>query len=100
MKCDRDVICCVTSVCLAEPPRPVAALADVRRVADDFVIVRTLPGGLGELLHLFDFGAMHAKYDPGTARVVAMVQSTQGPALGFFDDGYSSRLECLVDDSA
>ena len=31
---------------LAEPSRPTAALADVRKVADDFVIVRTLRGGL------------------------------------------------------
>jgi len=40
---------------LAACPRPVAALADVRKVADDFVILRTLPGGLNELLALFDW---------------------------------------------
>jgi len=31
---------------LAECPRPTAALADVRKVANDFVILRTLPRGL------------------------------------------------------
>lgn len=85
---------------LAEPPRPVAALADVRRVADDFVIVRTLPGGLGEMLRLFDFVAVQADFDPRSARVVAMVQSPRGPVLGFFDDGFCCRLECIVDDNA
>jgi hypothetical protein len=86
--------------CLAEPSRPVAALADVRRVAHDFVIVRTLPCGLGETLRLFDFGAVQAIFDPAAARVVAMVQSPRGPVLGFFDDDYRCRLECVVDDSA
>jgi hypothetical protein len=35
---------------IADCPRPTAALADVRKVANDFVILRTLPGGVARLL--------------------------------------------------
>ena len=80
---------------LAEPGRPTAALADVRRVAEDFVIVRTMPGGLREMLGYFDFGSL-----PVMTRVVAVVQSPRGPVLGFFDDDYQLRLEAVVDESA
>jgi hypothetical protein len=95
----------LSAVRLAEPGRPTAALADVRRVADDFVIVRTLPGGLGEMLRLFDFSGVKARFDlpmlrqGQLPRVVAMVRSARGPVLGFFDDEYQCRLECTVDES-
>src|SRR5262249_13949448 len=79
---------------LAESPRPVASLADVRPVAEDFVILRTLPGGLAEFLGLFDFGPLGAGWTP---RVVAVVQSGRGPVLGFFDDEICCRLEAVVD---
>jgi hypothetical protein len=89
---------------LAEPTRPTAALADVRRVTEDFLIVRTMPGRLRELLGYFDFGALQERYDlpmlrPGKLpRVVAMVQTPRGPVLGFFDGDYHLRLEAVVDD--
>jgi hypothetical protein len=47
---------------LADCPRPVAALADVRKVADDFVILRTLPGSLGVLMSLFDWQPLLERY--------------------------------------
>ncbi len=102
---DRDAIAGLPAALLAEPAHPAAALADVRRVADDFVIMRTLPGGLGEMLGLFDFSAVQSRFnlpmlrEGQRPRVVAMVQSAHGPVLGFFDDDYQCRLECLVDDS-
>jgi hypothetical protein len=91
---------------LAEPTRPTACLADVRRVADDFVIVRTLPGGLGEMLDLFDITAVQARYNLSflregqRPRVVANVRTPRGDVLGFFDDEYRCELEAVVDLSA
>jgi hypothetical protein len=79
---------------LAEPLRPAVALADVRRVAEDFVIVRTIPGGLREFLSYFDSDALPER--PG---VVVMIQSPRGPVLGFFDDDYQVVLEAQVDHS-
>jgi hypothetical protein len=102
---DRDTVRGLPAGQLAEPARPAASLADVRRVADDFAIVRTLPGGLGEMLGLFDFSGVQARLDlpmlraGQRPRVVAMVQSAHGPVLGFFDDDYQCRLECRVDAS-
>jgi hypothetical protein len=102
---DRDAVAGLPAARLAEPARPTASLANVRRVADDFVIVRTLPGGLGDMLRLFDFSSVQARFDlpmlreGQRPRVVAMVQSMRGPMLGFFDDVYECRLECRVDDS-
>src|ERR1043166_5726931 len=89
---ERDAVRGVPAAMLAEPGRPTAALTDVRRVADDFVIVRTMPGGLGELLSHFDWEPLRGWYDlPFLAegcrpRVVAMVQTPRGNVLGFFDD--------------
>jgi hypothetical protein len=81
---------------LAEPARPTAALADVRRVADDFVIVRTMPGGVRELMSYVDLGG-YLKEPP---HVVAMVQSPHGPVLGFFDAECRVMCEAVVDESA
>jgi hypothetical protein len=39
---------------IGEPPRPVVSLADVRRVADDFVVLRTMPGSLRRVFDWFD----------------------------------------------
>jgi hypothetical protein len=79
---------------LAEPARPTTSLSDVRRVADDFVIVRTMPGGLGEMLGCFAL-------PPGPKpRVVAMIESARGPVLGFFDEEYRLVMEAVVDTSA
>ncbi len=88
---------------LAEPLRPATSLADVRRVADDFVIVRTLPGGLRDFLACFDFHPVQARADlpflreGQTPRVVAIVQLPRGPILAFLDDDYRCRLEVVAD---
>ncbi len=83
---------------LAEPARPTAALTDVRRVAEDFMILRTMPRGLGEMLAYFDFDSvLHGGWRP---RIVAMIQSPRGAVLGFFDDDYNVQMEAVVDASA
>jgi hypothetical protein len=89
---------------LAECPRPVAALADVRKVADDFVIVRTLPGGLNELLRLFDWHSLHEQFRLRfllDSQVLLCVQtrSDSGPVLTLFDDQMRRRVEMHVDAS-
>src|SRR5205085_4217752 len=43
---------------LARSPRPVVSLDDARRVAPDFVVIRTLPRGLSELVEQFDLGPL------------------------------------------
>jgi hypothetical protein len=80
---------------LAEPARPTASLADVRRVADDFVILRTMPGGLAEFPSYFASDVL-----PQPPRVVTMIQSPRGPVLGFFDDAYRVQVEAAIDASA
>jgi hypothetical protein len=103
---DRDAVRGVPAALLAEPGRPTAALTDVRRVAPDFMIVRTMPGGLGEFLSYFDWTPRRAVADlpflreNRRPRVVAVVQTPRGPVLGFFDDDYRCRLEATVDASA
>ena len=102
----RDAVRGVPAAMLAEPGRPTASLADVRRVADDFVIVRTMPGGLGEFLSHFDWEPLRQRFDlPFLAegcrpRVVAMVQTPRGNVLGFFDEDYRVQMELVPDLSA
>jgi hypothetical protein len=40
---------------IGDPGRPVAALADARRVSDDFLVTRTLPGSLRAFFATFDW---------------------------------------------
>src|SRR5205809_1987589 len=49
--------------CALPISRPAAALADVRKVADDFIILRTLPGGLAELVDRLDWTALLERFD-------------------------------------
>jgi hypothetical protein len=41
------------------PERPAVSLADARRVADDFVLLRTLPGSIAPILALMQMQAPH-----------------------------------------
>ncbi len=88
---------------LAECPRPTAALADVRKVADDFVILRTLPGGLNQLLRLFDLGKLSAACrlrflsEAAPRLCVQALDDAQQPVLAVFDADGRRRLELRVD---
>jgi hypothetical protein len=84
-------VCGVPVAGLAEPARPTAALTDTRRVADDFVIVRTMPVGLRAMLDCFVMPPMPKPW------IVAMIQSPRGPVLGFFDEYYRVVMEAVVD---
>jgi hypothetical protein len=79
---------------LAECPRPTAALADVRKVADDFVILRTLPGGLRKLVELFDWQALGEVVK--TPRLCVQVQ---GGVIALYDSQLRRRVELSVDAS-
>jgi hypothetical protein len=89
---------------LAECPRPVAALADVRKVADDFVITSTLPGGMNELLRCFDWQELLARFRlrflaDAQVRLCVQLSSAIGPVLALFDDRMRRRVEMRVDAS-
>ncbi len=90
---------------LAECPRPAAALADVRKVADDFVIVRTLPGGLTVFTEQIDWQPLLERYRlaflrTGIIRFVLQTRDMKGAAfLAVYDGRLRRRLELRVDDS-
>lgn len=88
---------------VAPPGRPVASLSDVRRVADDFVIVCTLPGGLGVLWQQFDFAPLLRRYrlpfdDRGQGvRLFVQVATESGPVLTAYDEQLRPRLTLSLD---
>jgi hypothetical protein len=85
---------------LAECPRPTAALTDVRRVADDFVILRTLPGGLAEFMSHFDWHDMLESCSLGDVRLcVQAFHTAHEPVLALYDKQLRRRLEIVVDAS-
>jgi hypothetical protein len=81
---------------VAEPDRPVTSLADARRVADDFAIVRTLRQGKGEALDALDFGDL-AFSRPEAHLVVRVPSRGGGTVLAFYDDRLHKRLEAVTD---
>lgn len=92
---------------LAECPRPVAALADVRKVADDFMILRTRPVGLAQMLGHFDLiGRLRRQYRLDfLAKARSPRLCVQGcddakqPALVLYDEQLRKRAEIQVDAS-
>ncbi len=76
---------------LAASPRPVAALADLRRVADDFVVRRTMPGGLRALWDALGL--------PGSPPHV-LLQRGDPPVLTGYDAEYRIVVEMAMDASA
>ncbi|MSU79154.1 MAG: hypothetical protein EXS16_13825 [Gemmataceae bacterium] len=75
---------------LADCPRPTIALTDVRKVADDFIIARTLPVGLRELLSLAGISAI--------ARLAVNTRNPSGqPVLTLFDENLQRMLELQFD---
>ena len=96
-------VAAVPARALALPPRPILALADTLRVADDFVILRTLPRGLREVFGSLDFGPIRAKAgfpEVEKRMVVARVPGEGSEAvLAMYDATYRKRLEMTVDAS-
>ncbi|HWY86572.1 MAG TPA: hypothetical protein VNX28_07605, partial [Gemmataceae bacterium] len=86
---------------LAEPDRPTVSLADARRVADDFVVLRTLPQGLAELFRALDFTPLRAAAPfPGPLEKSLLVRlQAEGaqPVLAWFDGKLRKRLEMWTD---
>src|SRR6185503_4424285 len=78
---------------LADCPRPTAALADVRKVANDFVILRTLPRGLAQVLDRLEPALKHSCASPRL-----FVQCKSG-ALILFDQDLRPCVELAVDAS-
>lgn len=88
---------------LAECPRPVAALTDVRKVADDFVILRTLPHGLAEFLYYCDWRPLLERYrlrflsERQVRLCVQALDDKKEPVLAVYDALLRRRLELSVD---
>jgi hypothetical protein len=47
---------------IGDPGRPVAALADARRVSEDFLVTRTLPGSLRAFFEAFDWRPVYERF--------------------------------------
>ncbi|MSQ94339.1 MAG: hypothetical protein EXR98_07260 [Gemmataceae bacterium] len=88
---------------LVECPRPTAALCDVRKVADDFVILRTLPQGLLPVLDrlrpLQDRYRLAFLADGRCRLCVQALDGEKAPRLVIYDDRLRRRLELAVDAS-
>jgi hypothetical protein len=88
---------------LAGCPRRVPALTDVRQVADDFVVLRTMPGGVAEFMQLFDWRPLVEKFSlrfvgEGTVRLcLHALTDAQQPVLAVYDAKVRRRLEMIVD---
>jgi hypothetical protein len=86
---------------VAEPDRPVVSLADARRVADDFVILKTLRRGLEDALQAFDFAPVLEKMPFPNAResslLVRLATPDRGAVLVWFDTKLRQRLEMETD---
>jgi hypothetical protein len=86
---------------LAEPDRPVVSLADARRVADDFVILRGLPRGLSDVFQVLDFKPLRAHTSfPNALEKLSLVRlpSKDGTTvLAWFDGQWRPRLEMVAD---
>jgi hypothetical protein len=92
-------------IMLADCPRPVAALTDLRRVADDFVILRTLARGLDELMRLFAWRTLATHFrltflDRHEVRwCVQALDDERRPVLAIFDAAGRRRLDMRIDAS-
>jgi hypothetical protein len=90
---------------LAECPRQAVALADVRKVANDFVIVRTKPRGLSKMLNQFELvEALQKRYrlrflnEPQSVRLcVNELSEKETPLLVLYDEQVRRRVEFQVD---
>jgi hypothetical protein len=90
---------------VAECPRPTAALCDVRKVADDFVILRTRPIGLAQMLDQYGLVPLLRKRhrlrfleDKRPVRLCVQTFDDAGkPVVALFDEKLRRRIEMQVD---
>ncbi|MBI3823586.1 MAG: hypothetical protein HY289_13030 [Planctomycetes bacterium] len=80
-----------------ECPRPTAALCDVRKVADDFVILRTMPVGLRDMLDQFDL--RERLPFPDVRLCTPEFDKAGQPVLVLYDTKLRQRVEIEVDAS-
>ena len=88
---------------IAEPQRPVVSLADSRRVATDFMFLRTLRRGVIEFTDQFDLAPLKVfdanLLDPQQPWLLARVVTRPGDRLApltVFDSAFRKRLELEV----
>jgi hypothetical protein len=88
---------------LAEPDRPTVSLGDARRVADDFVVLRSLSQGLEGLFRALDFTPLRAATpfpDPMEKSLLVRLQAEGAQTvLAWFDGKLRKRLEMSTDRS-
>jgi hypothetical protein len=83
---------------IPEDPRRVVALADARKVAADFVLLRTLPGGVAAFLHQTGLTASHALEFLTAGQPVLLVRAPPRggeweTVLAVYDGLYRKRAE-------
>ena len=76
---------------IADPPRPVVSLADMRRVSSDFVVVRTMPGSIERVFELLDSEAKQKLGEPSNWRF--LFRSSSGDLKLIANDGRTALLE-------
>lgn len=86
---------------VAECPRPTAALCDVRKVADDFRIERTLPGGVRQLLgDSLDVLRLHFRLgflERAGPRLCVQTPDRDGlMTLALYDSEFRRRVEIVI----
>src|SRR5262249_23277104 len=84
------------------PERATVSLGDARRVADDFILLRTLPGGIRDLLRIFPVAEAAGRHgvtilEPPSSVVIIRVPGAAGNPLAIFDTLGRKRLELEVD---
>ncbi len=84
-------------------PRPIVSLADARKAADDFILVRTLPGSVKEFMRLYDLTPLLGRFDlgdvvPDGPRLIVRGLPRPGkePLLAVYDTKLRKRLELEV----
>jgi hypothetical protein len=86
---------------LGAPERGIVSLADARRVADDFVFLRTLPGGLRDLLEVFPLAGEVQRYGldiaQGPVLFARVAETSNEGRIAVFDALGRKRLELEVD---
>jgi hypothetical protein len=81
----------LSSIPVLNRPVPVS-LDDARKVADDFILLRTTRSSAERFFHMFDFGPLRQQCDVGyMTGSVLIVRDAAG--LAIYDDQVRKRLE-------